>query len=103
MNVHVHVHVHVHVAHKCGSEAKGWRRGGPVRRLAVPCARGDGARPWLCVQACEEADAALRKRLGRRLRKLDREMDDGFQEALARLQAVCTELEGARRPIDWDG
>ena len=55
-----------------------------------------------CVQACEEADAALRKRLGRRLRKLDRKMDDGFQEALARLQAVCTELDGARRPIDWD-
>ena len=55
------------------------------------------------MQACEEADAALRKRLGgRRLRKLDRKMDDGFQEALARLQAVCTELDGARRPIDWD-
>ena len=61
------------------------------------------ATPYLCVQACEEADAALRKRLGgRRLRKLDRKMDDGFQEALARLQAVCTELDGARRPIDWD-
>tara|TARA_B110001469_G_scaffold50236_1_gene48880 strand:+ start:294 stop:515 length:222 start_codon:yes stop_codon:yes gene_type:complete len=54
-------------------------------------------------QACEEADVALRKRLGRRLRKLDREMDDGFQESLARLQAVCIELDGARRPIDWDG
>ena len=57
----------------------------------------------ICVQACEEADAALRKKLGRRLRKIDRKMDHGFQEALARLRAVCTELDGARRPIDWDG
>ena len=56
-----------------------------------------------CVQACEEADAALRKKLGRRLRKIDRKMDHGFQKALARLHAVCTELDGARRPIDWDG
>ena len=56
-----------------------------------------------CVQACEEADAALRKKLGRRLRKIDRKMDHGFQQALARLHAVCTELDGARRPIDWDG
>ena len=55
------------------------------------------------VQACEEADAALRKKLGRRLRKIDRKMDHGFQQALARLHAVCTELDGARRPIDWDG
>ena len=58
---------------------------------------------FACAQACEEADAALRKKLGRRLRKIDRKMDHGFQEALARLQAVCTELDGARRPIDWDG
>ena len=54
------------------------------------------------VQACEEADAALRKKLGRRLRKLDRDLDEGFQEALDRLQAVCGELDGAMRPIDWD-
>ena len=85
-------------------EAKGWRRGGPVGRLAVPCARGREAWPCLVrVQACEEADAALRKKLGRRLRKIDRKMDHGFQEALARLHAVCTELDSARRPIDWDG
>ena len=84
-------------------EAKGWRRGGPVGRLAVPCARAARRGHAFCVQACEEADAALRKKLGRRLRKIDRKMDHGFQQALARLHAVCTELDGARRPIDWDG
>ena len=52
-------------------------------------------------QACEKADLALRKKLGRRPRKLDRDMDDSFRKALARLQAVCVELNGARRPIDW--
>ena len=81
-------------------EAKGWRRGGPAGRLALEAARAGHA---FCVQACEEADAALRKKLGRRLRKIDRKMDYGFQEALARLHAVCTELDGARRPIYWDG
>ena len=74
-----------------------WQACGTMRssREAWPCI--------LRVQACEEADAALRKKLGRRLRKIDRKMDHGFQEALARLRAVCTELDGARRPIDWDG
>ena len=69
------------------------------RASALEAARRGHA---FCVQACEEADAALRKKLGRRLRKIDRKMDHGFQEALARLHAVCTELDGARRPIDWD-
>jgi len=83
---------------------------GEARHVAQPIcicmARPKGgvhvAQP-ICVQACEEADAALRKKLGRRLRKIDRKMDHGFQQALARLHAVCTELDGARRPIDWDG
>ena len=79
-------------------EAKGWRAG--LRHHALEAARRGHA---FCVQACEEADAALRKKLGRRLRKIDRKMDHGFQEALARLRAVCTELDGARRPIYWDG
>ena len=52
--------------------------------------------------ACEAADAALRKRLGRRIRRLDRDMDSDFQQALARLQTACVNLDGARRPINWD-
>ena len=93
-----HTHTHTNgVAGPKGGGAEGQWAGGRCHALEV-VRRGRAC----CVQACEEADAALRKRLGRRLRKLDRKMDDGFQEALARLQAVCTELDGARRQIDWD-
>ena len=93
-----HTHTHTNgVAGPKGGGAEGQWAGGRCHALET-VRRGRAC----CVQACEEADAALRKRLGRRLRKLDRKMDDGFQEALARLQAVCTELDGARRPIDWD-
>lgn len=60
-------------------------------------------RPHAVEQACEKADLALRKKLGppvAQARPCD--MDDSlFREALARLQAVCVELNGARRPIDW--
>ena len=97
---HMHTkmaHAHDGVAGPKGGGAEGQWAGGRCHAPEV-VRRGRAC----CVQACEEADAALRKRLGRRLRKLDRKMDDGFQEALARLQAVCTELDGARRPIDWD-
>ena len=95
---HVAQPICICMARPKGGGAEGQLAG--LRYHALEAARRGHA---FCVQACEEADAALRKKLGRRLRKIDRKMDHGFQEALARLRAVCTELDGARRPIDWDG